>query len=229
MTQKIEDKGSSSLNSSKDASKILCMAFSNVLSTVIPELPSSEISMIVDAIDIDQDGAISKEDIETFISRNSVISLARTAPVNGFKVSFPTEPLTEDQVHSVLSGLRITLDRKRISNYELFRKLDENEDGFLSIEDFSKNLDKIHPLPQETKDGFFAYIDKMHIGLIDYKSFLRVMQKSIVLKDPVRMLILSVVGYLIHHMHIIRKLEMITLIGSTQLSKLSEPTSNSRV
>lgn len=184
-TQKIEDVSSPSFRSKKDAQKVSYLAFSNGLATFVPELPSSEISSITEAVDIDQDGAISKEDIETFISRHVVISLARTGTLNGYKASFPTEPLTEEQVHSVLSTLRLSLDRKRISNYDLFRKLDENEDGFLNIEEFSKNLDQIYPLPQETKDAFFAYIDKMHIGLIDYKSFLRVMQKSVVLKDPV--------------------------------------------
>lgn len=53
--------------------------------------------------------------------------------------------------------------------------MDLNKDGFISFDEFNKGLDNILSLPQEIKEGFFAYIDKHKIGFIEYKSFLNVL------------------------------------------------------
>lgn len=48
---------------------------------------------------------------------------------------------------------------KKISFYEFFKEIDENSDGFITINEFCKHIDKYHPLSQPIKEGFFAFMD----------------------------------------------------------------------
>ena len=66
-----------------------------------------------------------------------------------------------------------------MSYEELFTFLDTDHNGFLSISEFY-NIDKIMTLSQPAKDGFFAFMDKQRIGLIDLNTFLKFMSKSII-------------------------------------------------
>ena len=63
--------------------------------------------------------------------------------------------------------------------------MDTNQDGFVTIDEFCKGLDEILPLPQHVKEGFFAYIDRLKIGVIDYHNFLKVMGRNINVKEIV--------------------------------------------
>ena len=53
--------------------------------------------------------------------------------------------------------------------------LDQDKDGFLTIQEFSDNIEKVLSLSQFIKDGVFAYMDKLHIGMIDYTFFMKFM------------------------------------------------------
>ena len=55
-----------------------------------------------------------------------------------------------------------------MSFYDLFKALDSNSDGFITIDEWQKNLDPIYKFSQNIKDGLFAYMDKNKIGMIDY-------------------------------------------------------------
>ncbi len=46
--------------------------------------------------------------------------------------------------------------------------MDVNQDGFLSIDEFCEGVDKYLKLSDEAKRGFFAYMDKIKIGMIDH-------------------------------------------------------------
>ena len=59
-----------------------------------------------------------------------------------------------------------------------------NHNGFITITDFSENVGQVMNLSQPAKDGFFSFIDKKQIGLIDLNTFLRAITKSIVQKMP---------------------------------------------
>lgn len=65
-----------------------------------------------------------------------------------------------------------------MSFYDFFRVLDINSDGFVTIDEWQTNLDNIIKYSQHIKDGMFAYMDKNKIGMIDYKSFLKVLEMS---------------------------------------------------
>lgn len=89
-----------------------------------------------------------------------------------------------------------------MSTSDLFQLLDSDNDGFLTITEFSQNIEKVIAvslindkliyfifqvikLSQPTKDGFFAYMDKLHMGIVDFSSFLKVMRKSVITKDQI--------------------------------------------
>lgn len=55
-----------------------------------------------------------------------------------------------------------------MSNFDLFKALDSNSDGFITIDEWQKNLDPIYKFSTAIKDGLFAYMDKNKIGMIDY-------------------------------------------------------------
>ena len=61
---------------------------------------------------------------------------------------------------------------------EGFRALDSNSDGFITINEILEGLDKFVKFPEEMKEGFFAYLDNMRIGMVDYPRFLTVMKKQ---------------------------------------------------
>jgi hypothetical protein len=60
------------------------------------------------------------------------------------------------------------LDVLKITFQDFWNLLDSDKDGFLSYEEFCLNIDKIIEFSQPVKDGIFAYIDKTHVGLIDF-------------------------------------------------------------
>ncbi|KAM3134464.1 hypothetical protein pb186bvf_013430 [Paramecium bursaria] len=99
------------------------------------------------------------------------------------KTLFPIQSLSEDKFDHILKDLRTKLQLKGMSYEELFNQLDTDHNGFLSISEF-QNIDKIMILSQPAKDGFFAFMDKQKIGLIDFNTFNRYLGKSIIKKMP---------------------------------------------
>ena len=65
-----------------------------------------------------------------------------------------------------------------------FNMLTSEGNSFITINDFCKNVDQIIKLSQPVKEGLFAYMDKLKIGLVDLKNFLKFMNKSAVVKEP---------------------------------------------
>jgi EF-hand domain len=98
---------------------------------------------------------------------------------------FPKESLDEAKADIVIRDLRQTLFLKKISFFEFFKILDSNNDGFITIEEFCSGLDKVIKFSQMIKEGFFSFMDKQKIGMIDYKAFLQTMNKSIFTKQAV--------------------------------------------
>lgn len=79
---------------------------------------------------------------------------------NQVKTLNPITPLTEDKFDRILKDLRLKLQLKGMSYEDFFNILDANHNGFITISDFSENVDKVMSLSQPAKDGFFAFIDK---------------------------------------------------------------------
>ena len=47
--------------------------------------------------------------------------------------------------------------------------MDKNKDGFLCIDEWSKGIAKYMQLSDEAIQGFFNFMDKTNIGMIDLK------------------------------------------------------------
>lgn len=181
--------GGSSPSKFGTSNKVSTTLFSLFLkNNVFDQGDNFESNQVAERIDIDKDGYITKEDLETFISRRNLYSKVQKLQneLQGKVKLFPTEPLNEKDMENVLRELRGILDLRRMTNHELFGVLDSNEDGFITIDEFGEELEKIIPLPKTIIEGFFAYIDRNKVGIIDLESFLKVMKKSIYVREKVR-------------------------------------------
>lgn len=173
-------------NSANKATKTLFSLFLKMI--ILKTEDQGECDRLTERVDIDQDGYISKEDLDTFIKRSNLHtkgSKLNRASSQEELTLFPTKPLSEQDVEKLLRELRRIMDRRRINNYELFAKMDSNEDGFMTVDEFCAGLEKVIPIPRAITEGFFAYIDKFKIGMIDISMFLKVMRKSIYVKEVV--------------------------------------------
>nr|QBH22546.1 EF hand family protein [Philasterides dicentrarchi] len=156
-----------------------------------------DLDNFVEELDLDSDGFIKENDVRPFLTKYQYFDEIWSAPncstrnlqvyknpymgvTLNSKSLYPFEPLIEEKVDQVLIGIRKKLDFKKMGLVQLFKLLDSDQDGFITIEEFSKNIDQITPLSQPIKDGFFAFMDKQHIGMIDMSQFIKIMQKSIV-------------------------------------------------
>lgn len=138
-------------------------------------------------VDIDKDGFINETDLKTFMNRNSYIKESTkealfNSGVEGPSNSkvFPKAALPEEKVEIILRDLRQTLSKKKISFYDFFQMIDVTRTGFVTINDFCTGIDKVMKLSKPIKDGFFAYIDRENIGIINYEDFVKVLKRSIV-------------------------------------------------
>ncbi|KAL4491412.1 hypothetical protein ABPG72_008068 [Tetrahymena utriculariae] len=100
--------------------------------------------------------------------------------INNSLPCFPTNPLAEEMINLILRDLRKNIRDKKISFKQLFDLLDTDKNGMISCSEFMDGLDKFILLSQPVKDGFFAYMDQLHIGMIDINNFLKVLEKSVI-------------------------------------------------
>ena len=94
------------------------------------------------------------------------------------KKLFPTTPLNDEKIDFVLSDFRKALNEKKLTFYDAYKYLDNNNDGFVTINEFCEGIDKIIKISQHVKEGLFAYMDFMKIGMIDFPRFMIVMRKT---------------------------------------------------
>ncbi|CAG9315143.1 unnamed protein product [Blepharisma stoltei] len=121
--------------------------------------------------DVNQDGFIDIQDIYSVLSSSSYAEINASAP-------FPSQPLPSDRAKSVISEIRNTLIRKKLSYGDAFKLFDRERNGVLSSKDFSDGLDLLLTLSQPIKDGLFAIMDKQKIGLIDFDAFAAVVRDA---------------------------------------------------
>lgn len=176
---------------------------------VFPNCFYNEVCFYIEKADIDQDGFIDADDLSIFLQRYKYLqntkrpltahplSQSQKIGVEASKTQrniktieiapnlFPKDPLDEAKADIVIRDLRQALFFKKISFFEFFKILDMNKDGFITIEEFCQGMDKVIKFSQPIKEGFFSYMDKQKIGMIDYKAFLLTMNKSIFTKQAV--------------------------------------------
>lgn len=136
-------------------------------------------------IDIDNDGYIGDHDLQTFLERygylepkSSLRRSMRSSSVGQTADLFPKEPLSEERLQHLLRELHQVMDKKRMSYSDFIRLLDPHENGTININDFNAGLDKLIKFSAPAKDGLFAYLDHLKIGIIDYASVLRLLKRS---------------------------------------------------
>jgi Ca2+-binding EF-hand superfamily protein len=70
-----------------------------------------------------------------------------------------------------------------VSNEEAFRKMDKNKDGFLCIDEWSGGIDTFLQLSDDAKQGFFNFMDKTNIGMVDIQQFMEQMKMNLVKEE----------------------------------------------
>ncbi|EGR32802.1 hypothetical protein IMG5_070330 [Ichthyophthirius multifiliis] len=140
----------------------------------------SELMSFIQLMDIDNDGIISFEDLDTFLSRLEYINNNNVRKVKQKEIFqenklYPQKPLSEKEMEDILRELRQILYLKKMSFYNFFKLLDGNKDDFITINDFQNNIGLVIKLNKEDRDGLFAFMDKQKIGMIDYKTFIDTM------------------------------------------------------
>ena len=147
-------------------------------------------------IDIDNDGKIDYHDISTFLSRHDFIEnqtmrlLDTVKTVYGFNLMpnstrttknclFPVEKIPENKIGNMLRGLRNALLSRNISYHEFFSKIDSNKDGQINYDEFMKGIKDVINWSDQVISGVFAFFDRQKIGMVDFKTFLTVIRKTL--------------------------------------------------
>lgn len=149
----------------------------------------TKILEFVNEMDLNSDSMICEVDILNFLKKyhhfnqqfypSLSFNLTRTAySVRNYKQKgtitlnskalYPVTPFSHEKIDKILIQLRNKLDVLKITFQDFWNLLDTDRDGFLSYDEFCVNIDKIIEFSQSAKDGIFAYIDKTHVGLIDF-------------------------------------------------------------
>ena len=69
-------------------------------------------------------------------------------------------------MNKALRDLRINMMLKNVTYDQFIHKLDSDENGFITIDEFQKGVKEIMDLSKQVIDGIYAYIDKLNIGLV---------------------------------------------------------------
>ena len=135
---------------------------------------------IILKLDIDSDGLISFGDLKSVLKRYNVTSYfkydnnSKNPNIN----LFSKETLSQDKINSIVSKLYDYMKMKNISETGLFRKLDKDQDGFISNVEFNENINDIIQMSPAIKDQFFNFLDYYHIGMVDLATFISRLSNS---------------------------------------------------
>ena len=128
----------------------------------------------VSKFDLDSDGKISYEDLKAILSR--YISTSFFKYENSDKETdvnlYASEKLNDSEFKAIVREIKTAIKKKNVTEIGLFKKLDENKDGFISNAEFNKNIESVVPLAPAIKDKIFDYLDYYHNGLVDLETFL---------------------------------------------------------
>ena len=129
---------------------------------------------LVCKFDLDSDGKVSIEDLKGILERYTHTNFfkyennSKNQNVN----LFSSEVLSDDEFKAIVRKIKENMKRKNITEVGLFRKLDENNDGFINNIEFNKNIKEIIDINPAMEDKFFNYLDVYKNGMIDLDTFL---------------------------------------------------------
>ena len=124
--------------------------------------------------DLDSDGKVSVEDLKGILKRYTDTNFFKyeNNSKNQYVNLFSSEVLSDDEFKAVVRKIKENMKRKNITEVGLFKKLDENNDGFINNYEFNKNMRGIIDLNAAMKDKFFNYLDGYKNGMVDLDTFL---------------------------------------------------------
>ena len=124
--------------------------------------------------DLDADGKISFEDLRGILQRYANTSFFKYEnEEKGPNVNlYASDYLNDEQFKAIVREIKSTMKKTNITEVGLFKKLDEDNDGFINNYEFNKNIEGIVEISPATKDRFFNYLDYYHNGMVDLETFL---------------------------------------------------------
>ena len=124
--------------------------------------------------DLDADGKISFADMRGILQRYMNTSFFKYEnSEKGQNVNlYASDLLNDEQFKAIVREIKSTMKKKNITEVGLFKKLDEDNDGFINNYEFNKNIEGIVEISPATKDRFFNYLDYYHNGMVDLETFL---------------------------------------------------------
>ena len=90
---------------------------------------------------------------------------------------YPTAPLSIDKLQKLMKEFKSILVRSKLPLTEVFKILDPDNDGFVTIHEFEKGIEKIMKISATARDGLFAFFDHSKIGMFDLERFIYVMSR----------------------------------------------------
>ena len=123
--------------------------------------------------DVDADGVISVHDLHCVLCRYSTSAYFKYANTNELPNInlYPSDTLTETKISIIIKHIKQYMKTNNMTEAGLFRLLDVNGDGVISLNEFNTSIDKVIQLAPTIKDQVFNYLDYYHNGLIDLETF----------------------------------------------------------
>ena len=124
--------------------------------------------------DLDSDGKVSVDDLKGILQRYTNTNFFKYENnSNNQNVNlFSSEVLSNDEFKAIVRKIKENMKKKNVTEFGLFKKLDENNDGFINNYEFNKNIKEIIDINPAIKDKFFNYLDIYKNGMVDLETFL---------------------------------------------------------
>ena len=128
---------------------------------------------IVCKLDMDQDGKISLHDLKNVLEKYTKTNFFKyeNDDENLEAKLINNEVLDEIKFKEIVKEIKLSMKNRNLSVMGLFKKLDSNNDGILTITEFCHNIDSVIHVAPHFKELLFNFLDKRTVGMIDYETF----------------------------------------------------------
>ena len=154
--------------------KPTAITFDNMKQYVINELNIQHVERkTLTKFDVDADGVISVHDLHCIIGRFSHSAYFKYDNTNELPNInlYPGDTLNEIKLSIILKHIKQYMKSNNMTEVGLFKLLDVNGDGVISLNEFNASIDKVIQLAPTIKDQVFNYLDYYHNGVIDLETF----------------------------------------------------------